>query len=189
MTIIKNNIAFFKQFLKHPRNIGALIPSSTKLSNKMIENIQFKNKNNSIVEYGAGTGSFTRLIIDKLEPDSIFICIESNETFYEDLFDKYNNDINVFVFNESVENIQEILEKKGIKKVDYIISGIPFASIKKDIACNILAETKEILKENGKFITFQYSLFKLSFFKSEFPVIRKQYILKNFPPAFVLECN
>ncbi len=52
-------ILFFKQFIENPRQIGSITPSSNKLSNKMIEQIDFK-KARYVIELGPGTGSYTR---------------------------------------------------------------------------------------------------------------------------------
>jgi phospholipid N-methyltransferase len=50
---------FLKQYIKNPRMIGAVLPSSRNLARKMIEDIDFE-KAECIVEYGPGTGVFTK---------------------------------------------------------------------------------------------------------------------------------
>lgn len=47
-------LSFIKQYITKPRNVGAILPSSKYLANKMIENIDFETAN-YIVEYGPGT--------------------------------------------------------------------------------------------------------------------------------------
>lgn len=45
------------------------------------------------------------------------------------------------------------------------MSGLPFASLPKKLSDNILEQTQKILtKSEGTFITFQYSLIKMSVF-------------------------
>ena len=52
-------LLFFKNFIKNPRQIGSITPSSNILSEKMVDQIDF-NKAKYIVELGPGTGSYTR---------------------------------------------------------------------------------------------------------------------------------
>ena len=49
---------FFWQYLRHPRSIGAIAPSSKKLARKMVQPIDF-SRASCIMEFGPGTGVFT----------------------------------------------------------------------------------------------------------------------------------
>ena len=55
-------LKFLIQFLKNPINIGAVAPNEKFLAKKMIKSIQFDCAK-CIMEYGPGTGSFTKEII------------------------------------------------------------------------------------------------------------------------------
>ena len=52
-------ITFFKNFIKKPKQIGSITPSSNYLSKKMVEQIDFNNAE-TILELGPGTGCYTR---------------------------------------------------------------------------------------------------------------------------------
>ena len=91
--------------------------------------------------------------------------------------------------NDGAENIKMYLEIYEINKVDYVVSGLPFASLPKMISHMILDNTKNILKPDGKFITFQYSLVKKEFMRTYFQSISTKRVMINFPPAYVLKCN
>lgn len=131
---------FIRQYLKNPRTVGALAPSSEKLAYKMVEGINFLNAS-CIVEYGPA------------------------------------------------ENLKEYLNKYNIDKVDYIVSGLPFASLHADMSRKILTVTRETLKDEGEFITFQYTLFKIRLFKSYFSKIKRKKVFLNLPPAHVFKCE
>lgn len=79
---------FIKEFIKSPKYIGAISPSSKFLANKMIENIEFE-KCNCIIEYGAGTGVFTKEVILRKEESTIFLVFEKNKKFADMLKSKY----------------------------------------------------------------------------------------------------
>lgn len=179
---------FIIQYIKNPRTVGAVAPSSKKLAYKMIEDIDFENAS-CIVEYGPGMGVFTEKILNKKKRSTIFIAIEYNVEFYKVLKEKYNGEKNFILINDSAENLVNYLNENGIDKIDYIISGLPFASLPHAMSKKILSITKENLKDKGQFITFQYSLLKMKFFETYFDKIRIKKVFLNFPPAYVLKCK
>lgn len=179
---------FLFEYLKSPRTVGAVAPSSKKLAEKMLDDIDFE-KAKCIVEYGPGTGVFTERLMRKVKKNTLLMLIEYNEEFCKQLEEKYNEYSNVLVINDSAENIDKHLKKYGIKEVDYVVSGLPFASLPKSMSNKILKKTKEILKENGMFITFQYTLFKKGYIGSYFEDISLERVVFNIPPAYVLKCQ
>ena len=181
-------ITFIKQYIKKPTTVGAVLPSSERLANKMIEGINF-NDSECIVEYGPGTGVFTEKLIQNRSKNTVIILIEYNYDFCNMLKDKYKYEENLYIINDSAENIGKYLKKYNISSVDYIVSGLPFASLPKEISGNILNESKKILKKDGKFITFQYTLFKKQFINEFFGEIDIKREIKNIPPAYVFCCN
>ncbi|ABR47955.1 ribosomal RNA adenine dimethylase [Alkaliphilus metalliredigens QYMF] len=180
--------SFIKQYYYNPMTVGALVPSSKNLADKMIEDINFSNAE-CILEYGPGTGIFTEKILQKKKNNTVLLTIEYNDAFYNILKNKFEDHQNFFIVKDSAANIIEHLDRHNIKKVDYVISGIPFASLDDNISCDILSSTKEILGNEGVFITFQYTLFKMKLFSQFFKDIEKSKVLFNFPPAYVLKCK
>lgn len=180
---------FIKEFIKSPKYIGAVSPSSKFLANKMIKNIDFENCS-CIVEYGAGTGVFTKEVILRKKESTIFLVFEKNKKFADILKNKYLLEKNVKIINDGVENIYKYLNEYEITKVNYIISGLPFTSLPKALSENILEQTKNILAESkGTFITFQYSLAKIKLFNQYFKSIENDKEYLNIPPAYVLVCK
>ncbi|MFE0301234.1 class I SAM-dependent methyltransferase (plasmid) [Priestia megaterium] len=183
-----NAIHFIQEYIRHPRTVGAVMPSSKQLAKEMVKPIPFE-KVTCIVEYGPGTGVFTDEIIQHKRPDTIFLAIEANETFYQMLKEKYAHVENVYIIHGSAENIKQYLNKYGIVKVDCIVSGLPFTSLPSSISSFILQETAHVLGKEGKFITFQYSKVKRSFFSSFFDNIDFERVYWNVPPAYVFICS
>lgn len=179
---------FLIEYLKSPRTIGAVAPSSKKLAEKMSRDIDFERAK-CIVEYGPGTGVFTEKLMKKLKKHTILLLIEYNEDFCKQLEEKYGEHGNVIIVNDSAENVDKYLEKYNIDEVDYVVSGLPFASLPKNVSSKILETTKEILKKNGLFITFQYTLLKKGYIASYFENIRLDRVVLNIPPAYVLKCQ
>lgn len=179
---------FLLEYIKNPRKVGAIAPSSRYLAEGMIDSIDFKRAE-CIVEYGPGTGVFTEKILARVQEDTIVILIELNKNFYDELKKRYGYKKNVIILNESAENIDNILSQYNIKKMDYVVSGLPFASLPAEVSENILRKTSMLLKENGDFITFQYSLFKKKFIERFFRRMNIKMVVRNLPPAYVLDCK
>lgn len=179
---------FLFEYIKNPRGIGAIAPSGKSLAEKMIDNIDFRNVK-CVVEYGPGTGVFTEKILARVKSDTIVLLVEINKEFYNILKNQYRHKKNVIIVNDSAENIDKILSENGIEKVNYIVSGLPFTSLPRNISSNILRKTSKIISDNAEFVTFQYSILKLNFLKKYFGKINYKIVLKNIPPAYVIRCQ
>ena len=186
MSKIKDHIEFIYQFFNKPSLVGAIMPSSKFLARNIVNFINFKRKNLVIIEYGPGTGPFTAEIVKKLKDGDKLLLIEQNKKFIENLVQKYNQYQQLTIIEGSVSNVKTILEENKIKQVDYIVSGIPFSSIPKEVTLDIMENTQSIMNNQSLFITFQYSTLKLKLFKRYFEIVSKKFILRNVPSAYII---
>lgn len=170
---------FLKELAKNWRGVGAVLPSSRFLTEKMLSKIDFASAR-LVVELGPGTGVFTKEILARLHPNGRFIVIESNETFCSILRDM--DDPRLSVECTSAENLSALL---GGKKVDVILSGIPLASIGKDVAGRVLDVVKDALLPGGVFVQFQYSKLSRKMIAERFTSVEIDFVPMNIPPAFV----
>ncbi|MFF2794191.1 class I SAM-dependent methyltransferase [Lysinibacillus xylanilyticus] len=180
-------LTFLTEFIKHPKTIGAISPSSKKLAKKMVETISFENAQ-CIVELGPGTGSFTKELMKRKERSTKLILIENNEIFYGKLREQFEHEPSIIVIYGSAEDLCKYMSALNIEKIDYVVSGLPFTSLNPAVSSRILRNVKECL-EDGKFITFQYSLVRKSFIQNYFEDITHEKVWINFPPAYVLSCK
>ena len=181
-------LTFVKQYITKPKFIGAVLPSSKYLANKMVEDIDF-NRAECIIEYGPGTGVFTEKLIENRKVDTIILLIEYNHEFYNILKEKFKNVQNLHVINDSAEYVDKYLTQYDVPRVDYIVSGLPFASLPQKVSSNILDKTQKYLNEDGKFITFQYTLLKKNLIQQYFSKISVKREVRNIPPAYVFCCR
>lgn len=181
-------IDFMKQSFLYPRLVGAIVPSSSFSAKKMVEPIQFEQAN-VIVELGAGTGVFTRELIRRKRNHTLLFIMEINTKFAEQLRRYYVEDPSIIVINDSAENIQQYLQKYGITKVDYVVSGLPFATLNKKLSIGILKSITTILKKGGYFMTIQYTKSQFVFLSSYFQSLQVERVYLNIPPAFIVKCK
>lgn len=180
---------FFTQYMRNIRTVGAVAPSSHYLAQKMIEPIDFSTAK-LIVQFGPGTGSFTDALLKERRENMSLVLIEFNTAFYETLLHKYGQEKGVYIYNGTAEDVDGILRQFGLAaKVDYIVSGLPFASLPVKQSQAILQRAQAVLRPEGKFITFQYTLLKKGFLAAYFDEITVTREWRNVPPAYVLACR
>ena len=150
---MNSKLIFFSKFLKKPKEVAAVIPSSKYLISRIINNIDFSTTK-CIVEYGPGVGTITKEILKNLNQDAKSICFETNSKFCTFL-NKNLNDSRLIVINDSAEKLNFYLEKFNINNIDYVLSSIPFSLIKKENKKNIIKKTRDNLRKDGKFIIYQ----------------------------------
>lgn len=175
---------FLLEYFKHPRRIGAVAPSGVRLANKMMQGIDF-DKARVIVEYGPGTGSFTRELVARRRPGTVLLLIEQNGQFCSYLTDAYGQERDLHIIHGNAEKVNAYLKQYGLAQADYIVSGLPFASLPTAVSDAILTATKTALGERGQFITFQYTLVKRKFFERYFRITGCLREMRNLPPAYV----
>lgn len=184
---------FIYHYLKNPRQIGAITQSSKKLSETITSNIDL-HKARNIIEIGAGGGAFTKMIIQKKAKNAKFFAIEINPKLALKLSNKIKGlDVEINTAN----NICEIMKTRNMPYADIIISGIPFAMLKKNEQKILLEQIHNALGKNGIFCTFAYTIPTImanNFKKQLFNIFNNNVytspiVWQNIPPAFVYYCR
>ena len=187
-------LAFIAEFLKHPRTIGAVAPSSRFLAETILAAADLK-KCHAIVEFGPGTGAFTKYILQQLRPDQRYIGIELNKQFVALLRQKYPR---LTFVNDSVENLLRIDAEFNFGPIDAIICGLPWASLPVHVQDNTFSAMRRLMHADSVFCTFAYlqglvlpgARVLRARLRKEFHTVRLSPIVwRNFPPAFVYICR
>ena len=176
---------FLREYIKTPNTIGAVAPSSRHLAAAMTAWVDF-NKAKCIVEYGAGTGIFTREVCAKKRPGTVYIVIEQNDRFYSMLQKQFHGVPGVVLIHGDAGNVCNFLKKQGFPHADHIISGLPFTSLPEPVSRRILSQTQKAVGAKGVFTTFQYTLLRRQFLEEYFNIRKIVRIWRNLPPAYVL---
>ena len=188
---MNERLHFFQEFLKNPLNVGAISPSSRALAGMMLDGIT-ADAENIILEIGVGTGAITRILQSKLSCEKCYIGIEINEAFVDGSrkeFPKLN-----IVCGDAGE-AERIHADSNLGEVKYIISGLPFASLPREISQKILGEVDKFMAKGCMFRTFQYVhgyylppavKFRKRMEEKYGKVSRSKVVLKNVPPAYTL---
>jgi len=176
---------WFKNYLKNPLKLGAMLPSGEHLGLKMTEH--FKHWNGGyVLELGPGIGSFTDAILQRGVSEDKLILIEQSLDFVLYLKSKYP--LANIVHGNALDLKRHILAL-GVEKVESIVSGIPLVSIGRSLGTQICDNSFEVLQSSGSISQVTY------FMVCPVPekIILKHHatkkfsgiVIKNFPPAFV----
>ncbi len=192
---LDHTLQFFRASLKNPLMIGAVLPSSKRLANAMVKNLTL-SADDSVIEFGPGTGSLTDAIAKTLSNDSQYLGIELEEKFIFLLKQRFPE---LFFKHGSAENTQHYCDEMNMLSVKAIISALPFASLPKDVQMRIIHSIEKVLVKPGSmFRTFQYAhAYKFPNainFRERMnhifgPCHRSPLLVANVPPAYVLTWN
>ncbi len=174
---------FFLNFIKD-WGVASITPSSGFAVKKLSNGIDF-GEDIVIVEYGAGNGVFTKYFLNKMTNNSKLIAIETNKQLCNEL--NKIKDGRLLVFNESAENIKNILKRSKLKEADYIVSGIPFSHFDDALSSRIVRNSKEILADDGKFLVYQFLTNVKKHLVSNFGSCKQSLCLLNIPPLLFFE--
>src|SRR5882724_2372252 len=180
-------LLFARNFFRHPRMLGSIVPSSRFLIKQLLEPIDWAQAR-VIVEYGPGVGGITAEILRRMRPDASLIAIETNPEFVRFLRSS-TEDERLHVVEASAERVVEILRQHGHEKANYIISGIPFSTISAPLRERILRKTCSVLEPGGSFLVYQFSTWILEDLQRIFCYVRRQFEPLNVLPAYLFFCQ
>lgn len=185
---MQSRLQFLKQWVRNPRELGSITPSSRFLTRELLNRIDFASAR-YIAELGPGTGVFTEAILERLHPEGKLLAIDTNAGFVEQLKRAYP-DPRLTVLEASAEHLDHLVAEAGWPRTDAVISGIPFSLLPKPVARGILEAAKRSLSGGGGLMVgYQYSKMLRPFLLDVFGNVHYRSVLLNIPPAFVYTCR
>ena len=181
---LNGRFAFFQEFLKHPLQIGSIIPSSQFLEQRILEAAHVSTAN-TIVELGSGTGGTTRAILRHMPQHAKLLSIEINQNFHN-MVNKID-DNRLIAHLGSAAELKEILSMYGLSAPDAVISGIPFSTMDNKIGTSIIESISSTLAPNGRFVAYQVSKRVANLSRPFLGLERKVMELRNIPPMRVYQ--
>ncbi len=179
---------FLRSFLRDWRTIGSVTPSSRFLVGAMLDQIDF-GRARRIVEYGPGTGVFTREIMRRLAPEAQLLTIDTEAHFIDDLRAQFPGDLRLIAVRGSAAQIERHIAALGWDGAEVIISGIPYTAMPVPLREQILGASARALAPGGLFTPYQYSPYIRPLLGRLFGRVETQWVFRNVPPAFFFACR
>jgi len=149
---VDGRLVFIQEFLKHPLQIGSIIPSSRFLERRIVEAAGAASAN-VIVELGPGIGGVTRAILRAMPQHAKLLSIEINSHFHT-LVRRIEDD-RLIAHLGSASELKEIISIYNLDAPNAIVSGIPFSTMSRSAGSLILEAVSSLLPPNGRFVAYQ----------------------------------
>lgn len=148
-----------------------------------------------VVELGPGKGAFTRAILDRMDPEALYVGIEINGAFVEALRKDFPD---ARFFHGSAGDIGAVLQEVALGSCDRVVSGIPWSNLTEDEQDELLGAVVAAMAPDALFVTLAYyPLHRLPGGRSTRRALerhfgsveRSEVVYGNLPPAFVYLCR
>ena len=153
-SLLNGRFAFFQEFLKHPFQIGSIIPSSRFLEQRILGASAIASAT-TVVELGSGTGGTTRAILGAMPEHARLLSIEINPHFHSLVNDI--EDERLIAHLGSACELKTIISNYGLDAPDVVISGIPFSTMSNNDGSQVIDAISSQLAPNGRFVAYQVS--------------------------------
>jgi phosphatidylethanolamine/phosphatidyl-N-methylethanolamine N-methyltransferase len=147
-------LEFFKGFLRNPREVGSIIPSSRFLTRRVLRCGELASAR-VIVELGPGTGVLTREIVAAMRPDAKLVAIELLPSFVEVLRRELPHP-RLHVIAGNATDVESALRSVGETGADLVLSGIPFSTMEQGEGRATLQAAMRVLRPGGRFVAYQF---------------------------------
>jgi phospholipid N-methyltransferase len=146
---------FFRQWLRNPRAMAALSPSSRQLARLMITQLPAGARH--IIELGGGTGVFTQALLEHGIVPRELLVVELNEELHQLLRRRFPD---VQIVCGDAQELENIVRHTGFAAghgADAVISGLGMLSMPRSTQRAILSAVFAVLRPGGRFIQFTYA--------------------------------
>lgn len=170
---------FFQAFLKSPRVVASMVPSSPFLERRLVDAARVATAN-VVVELGSGTGGTTRALLASMSPGGRLVAIERTAEFVAGL--SRTGDSRLHVIHGCASTIRTELDRLGVDSADAVVSGIPFSTLPPDLAGTIVSEVHAALSPGGRFVAYQFTDRVADYTAPVMGAPSVQHELRNVPP-------
>jgi phosphatidylethanolamine/phosphatidyl-N-methylethanolamine N-methyltransferase len=138
---------FLRQFVRSPRQVSALAPSSQALARAMAAEVG--PGTGPVVEFGPGTGRITEAILARGVAPANLTLIEMNPDFAEALVPRFPG---VTLHVTGAQNVARHVPRT----VGAVLSGLPLLSMPQPLRHAIVSAAFDVLRPDGRFVQFTY---------------------------------
>ena len=189
-----STLSFACEFLREPRAVASVTPSSQALSRQVSLPIPASGQP-TVIELGPGTGAFTRQIQATLGGRGHHLAVDVNARFTALLGERFPG---LDAVTADARELPGLLRERGLPHADVIVSGLPWAAFDAGTQRDILDALTAVLHPDGGFTTFAYvharwsgpaRRFRSALHDRFEEVVLGRTVWANVPPALVYHCR
>jgi phospholipid N-methyltransferase len=151
---LQGHWSFFQQFLRHPLQLGSIVPSSRYLEQRIVAQAGADSAG-VIVELGPGSGGTTRALLTAMAPDARLLSIELNRDLHALV--SHIGDARLIAHRGDARDLCETMGQYNLAAPDAVVSGIPFSTMDPGTGRAILTAIAAVLPAGGRFVAYQLS--------------------------------
>lgn len=180
--LVKEGELFFRQWLRSPKSMGSVIPSSRFLARAVAAEVAWQ-PGQHVVELGGGTGAISQGLIERGIPRENLIVIELDGALYGYLKERLQG---CLVIQGDATRLDEILVRHDIAEVGTVISGLPMVGMPFAFQQAIIEQGFKTTRPGGFMLQYSYSpVPPVPAKKLGIEARIARFVPLNFPPAYV----
>jgi phospholipid N-methyltransferase len=176
-------LRFLRSFRANPRRVGALLPTSRRAVSDTLD-LARVDEASLVVEFGAGSGVYTRELLRRMAPEARLLAFEVDEALAAQVSAEID-DPRLQLLTVPAQDVERHLDGAH---VDVLVSALPFTSLPADVRQRVLDLSPTILAPHGVMLVLQYSPFIERELERRFASVQRRISLLNVPPAFLYRC-
>ena len=171
---------FAREFITHPRQTGALFPSSRSLAKRMAG--QVPEGGGIVIELGPGLGSVTAALVARGIPQKDIWAIEYSPRLAAKLRQRFPG---VNVIEGDARHLSQLIPHRS-DPIRAIVSSLPLRSLPKQTVKTIFSELHKVASPSTVYVQFTYHFRSAcSRLPLHFVPCHRSFVPFNLPPARV----
>jgi len=178
---------FFRQWLRRPLSTAAVSPSSRFLARRMVAALPAGA--HRIIELGAGTGTFTRHLLDHGIAPADLLAVEFNPALHDYLVARFPG---VQVVQADARHLRDSPAVRDFARsapVQAVVSGLGLLAMPRSGQREVLSAALDLMDGDGVFVQFTYGpvapVHPEVLRELNLHAVRRGFTLLNVPPASV----
>lgn len=171
----------FREFFRSPLAVGSAFPASRSLVEAMLAPVDW-SRMERVVEYGPGTGIFTRALLDRLPGHARLLAIDTSAAFIDHLR-AATGDRRLIAVTGSADAVIDIMADHGLGRADCILSGLPFSTLVPERAERLMEVSIRALAPEGRFLAYQMRRAVKPLLERRFAKVGTGFEWRNVPPC------
>lgn len=149
---LKRGWNFARAWLRSPRSVGAVMPSSPALARAVATQVDV-SRPGAVIELGPGTGVVTKALLHHgVGGDRLFL-VERDERLAAMLSSQFTG---LTVICGDAMRLSAILPAQATGQVNAVVSSLPVIGMPKEVRHAIEAQMAMLAGENGRIVQFTY---------------------------------
>ncbi|MFO1038644.1 MAG: rRNA adenine N-6-methyltransferase family protein [Geminicoccaceae bacterium] len=182
MDLVREGGLFFRQWLRSPKSMGSVIPSSRFLARAVAQEVVWR-PGQYVVELGGGTGAITQGLIERGIPRDHLVVIELDTALHGFLKERLDG---CMVIQGDAHRLDEILAHHQVNEVSTVISGLPIVGMSFEFQKGVLDQAFKVVQPGGPVLQYSYSpVAPVPTRKLGLRAEIARFVFLNVPPAFV----